>query len=171
MSEIIIEQWKLISGYNNYLISNIGNVISLDKMKMLKPGLNRHGYQHIRLCKNGKSKTYLSHRLIAITFLCNPLNKSSVDHINNNKNDNRLCNLRFVTPIENAQNSSISKRSTTKVKGVFYHKAQNRFCTNITINGRRVHIGYFDTVKEAKEARMKKANELFGEFVNSCEKL
>ena len=103
------EIWKDINGYEGlYQISNFGNVKSLSnnfsrKEKILKPK-QRKGYLYVSLCKNGKRKYYLVHRLVAEHFIPNPDNKPYIDHINGYKSDNRVCNLRWCTQKENMNN-------------------------------------------------------------------
>lgn len=103
------EIWKDIKGYEGlYQVSNLGNVKSLcnnktRKEKILKPK-QRKGYLYVGLCKNGKVKQYLVHRLVAEHFIPNPNNLPQIDHINTNKTDNRVENLRWVTQKENSNN-------------------------------------------------------------------
>ena len=111
------EIWKDIKDYPNYMVSNLGRVKSLSnnfsrKEKILKNGKNNVGYLLVGLCKNGKVKNYLIHRLVAEAFLPNPENKPCIDHINTDRTDNRICNLRWVTSKENINNPlTIDKKS------------------------------------------------------------
>ena len=98
-------------------------------------------------------------------------NKPFVDHIDNNRQNNIVTNLRWTTPRENNYNSSISSRNKSGVKGVFFDKACNQWLAHIGLNRHLIKIGYFDTLEEATVARRMKANELYGEFVNKCEKI
>ena len=109
------------------------------------------------------------HRLVAVAFVENRHNKSCVDHINNNQTDNNVKNLRFATNQENQFNQSMSRKNTSGIKGVCYHKRDKRWRAQITFNGKKLHIGRFITIEEAIEARIKKAKELFGGYINGCE--
>lgn len=109
------EIWKTIDGYPNYMVSNMGNVKNIKTGKMLKPTISTTGYLQIHLWKNNHEKNFKLHRLIALSFIPNPENKPCIDHINTNKMDNRVCNLRWVTHKENNNNpNTIEKHSGTK---------------------------------------------------------
>jgi hypothetical protein len=108
------EIWRDVEGYKGYYqVSNLGNVRSLErtittkrgyefkcKAKTLQPTKAR-GYQTLRLRKNQKYKSFLVHRLVAIAFLPNPEGKKEVNHIDGNKENNRLDNLEWATHQEN----------------------------------------------------------------------
>ena len=165
------EEWKVIDGYNNnYSISNKGNVKNNNTDKILKPRLGRHGYYRLNLRLNKKQKTVEIHRLVAMAFIPNPDNKSCVDHINNNTLDNNVNNLRWATAKENQYNQKLSKANKCGVKGVCYNKRDKKWRASITVDGIKIHIGSFDTMEEAKQARIKRANEAFGVFINACER-
>lgn len=100
----MIEEWKDIEGFDNYIVSNLGNVLNKRKNTFLKPYKEKKGYLRVRLCKNGKYKHFLIHRLVAEAFIPNTDNKPFIDHINTIKNDNRVENLRWVTNKENCNN-------------------------------------------------------------------
>ena len=103
-----MEIWKDIKGYEGkYQVSSEGRIWSIGRQKVLKPQTGRHGYKHVTLiAKNGKKVTELIHRLVALTFLPNEDNLPQVDHINEDKSDNRACNLRWVTAKENSIHSN-----------------------------------------------------------------
>ena len=96
------EIWKDIEGYEGlYQVSNMGNVRSLNynqtrEIKVLKPSNNR-GYKLVVLSKNGKSKTYQVHRLVALHFIPNPNSLSIINHKNEDKTNNCVDNLEWCT--------------------------------------------------------------------------
>lgn len=94
---------KQIEGFDRYFINSSGVIQykSSNKLKILKPRLNKDGYVIARLCKNGKRKDYLVHRLVAIAFIPNPENKPIVNHIDSDRSNNRLYNLEWNTAKEN----------------------------------------------------------------------
>jgi len=118
---------------------------------------------------DGKGNTSAIHQLVANTFIDNPNNKSCVDHIDNDKLNNNINNLRWVTTSENGMNCPVRKSNASGIKGIYYNKSNKNWCAQIQINGIRKHIGSFNTMTEAKIARQKEADILFGEFKNKCE--
>ena len=117
------EVWKNIDGFENeYMISNLGRVRSIDrksfdyskyssyKGNVLKPQKNRNGYLYILLSRNGHKYHRYIHRLVANAFIQNPLNKKEVDHINTDKNNNAVSNLKWVTRKENVNNPITKSR-------------------------------------------------------------
>ena len=105
------EIWKWIDGYENmYQVSNLGRVRSVDRYvycevspnklqhiygKVLKQGTNHKGCPIVYLSKDGKQKTITVHRLVALTFIENPLNLPQVNHIDGNKTNNNVSNLEW----------------------------------------------------------------------------
>ena len=91
------EQWRtaVYDGivYDDYQVSNLGRILSLDykntgKPGLMNPGETSNGYLRVKLWKNGESKTCLVHRLVAQTFIPNPENKPEVNHIDEDKTNN-----------------------------------------------------------------------------------
>ena len=104
------EKWKSIEGYEGlYEISTMGRVKSIERKvkhrnsyitlreKILKPGKNIKGYLFVVLCKNGKTKQILVHRLVCKAFLPNPDNLPEVNHKDENPLNNNVENLEFCT--------------------------------------------------------------------------
>ena len=115
-----------IEGYENYLIFEDGVIINTDTGKEMKPSIDKDGYKLNGLTKNNKTKTFKLHRLIALAFIPNIDNKPCVDHINRDRKDNRLENLRWVSYKENSRNQSC--RSNTGLQ--FITKANKKESKN-----------------------------------------
>lgn len=88
-----------------------------------------------------------------------------IDHINHNRSDNRLNNLREVTHVENGHNISKKTNNTTGYTGVVYHKATGKWLAQIMINGKNKYLGLFSTIEEAVEKR-KEAEKDFNFYAN-----
>ena len=113
-------------------------------------GFDTHGYIHIGV--NGKQ--YKAHQL-AWLYVYGEFPKNQIDHINGNRKDNRIENLRVVSSVINNLN-----RSTAK--GVYKH--QNKFRARIKINGKHLHLGLFETEDLAKKAYLSAKKEYLGKF-------
>lgn len=108
---------KAIKGFEDYLITDTGRVFSLKSFKYMKTPKNNRGYLMVQLCKNGKHKGFLVHRLVAKAFVKNVDNKPQVDHIDRNQNNNHVENLRWVDNTENYLNRDHSKVREAGLKG------------------------------------------------------
>ena len=167
-----MEEYRTIPGFSNYEVSNLGNIWNTKTGYVLSTrSKDKDGYVKISLYISGRAYFKRLHILVAISFLDNPENRPCVDHINGDKADNRIVNLRFATIKENAQNSKISSRNTSGIKGVCFNKINGTWKASIQVDGIRVHLGQFETIEEAQQARVAKANEVFGIFTHTCEKL
>lgn len=105
-----MEKWKPVKGFENYEVSDMGNIKSLNynhtgEAKILKPGKQRGGYLYINLYKNAKRYSKKIHRLVAEAFIPNPEGKPQVNHIDGNKKNNKLSNLEWSTNQENQQHA------------------------------------------------------------------
>ena len=166
-----VEVWRSIDGYNNYAISSFVKVKNTKTGKILKGFDNGHGYLKVDLYEDAIRKTHQVHRLVANALIDNPDDKLCVDHIDNNRTNNHISNLRFATNKENSQNRKLSSRNTSKVKGISFNKKAKKWHAQIMIDGISIHIGLFANLEDAKIARVNRANEAFGIYTNACEKL
>jgi hypothetical protein len=90
--------------------------------------------------------------------------KIYVDHINNNSLDNRKVNLRQCSHSENERNKDKTKRNSSRFKGVCFDKSCNKFFSLITVNRKRIWLGYFIDIKDAAKAYNEAAIKFHGEF-------
>ena len=95
---------QILFGKNNYFITQDGRVKNIKFNRYLRTWINRYGYECISLGRRSTKKTYTIHRLIANAWIPNPHNKPTIDHINRNRLDNRIENLRWATHKEQAEN-------------------------------------------------------------------
>jgi hypothetical protein len=90
--------WKKIKGrYNNYSVSNRGEVRYDERERILKGVVDGDGYLQVTLYNDGTHCTFKIHRLVANAFLTNPQKKENVDHKDNNRKNNNIDNLRWAT--------------------------------------------------------------------------
>jgi hypothetical protein len=168
------EIWKDIPDYEGlYQVSNLGRVKSLPKEwithngsihkrngKVKKIFENNRGYVMIGLWQNSKRKNYFVHQLVAMAFLghkrCGM--KLVIDHINDNKTDNRLENLQIVTTRFNSKKTQGNYSS--KYKGVHRHSSDKFWVAAIQINGKTKHIGSFECELKAHQAYQDAINNL-----------
>ncbi len=163
------EIFKVITGLENYEVSNLGNIRNIKTKRILKPGMDMQGYYKIDMQCAGNRITKKIHRLVAETFLENLDDKQCVDHIDNNRLNNNLSNLRFATHKENAQNRKLSSRNKSGSKGVLLYNKKWR--ASIMIDGISIYLGGYENIEDAIQARITRANQLFGVFINACEKV
>lgn len=124
---IYAETWRPVINYENlYQVSNYGRVKSLRHIdrrgrkivgRVLKPGKSGVGYFTVCLWRNEKPKSYLVHRLVAETYIENPLKKSQVNHIDRNKLNNHVDNLEWTTPSENTRHALSKKICQSDLDG------------------------------------------------------
>ena len=90
-----------------------------------------------------------------------------IDHINRNKLDNRLANLRKCTTKENCRNSSISKNNQSGFNGVSYRNDRKKYRAYIMVDRKQLNLGYYQNIQDAMQARINAENVYFGEFAPS----
>ena len=124
--------------------------------------ININGYCEIRL--NGRR--YLGHRL-AWFYVNKEWPSSEIDHINGNPSDNSITNLRCVTRSQNSQNTKIRSDNSSGIKGVSWSKSVNKWVAYVNIDGKRKHLGCFDDIQDATEARLASEKVYHAEYARS----
>ena len=87
-----MEKYIVINEFDNYAISNLGNIKNIKKGNILTPYLNTNGYLTYTFCQNGVKKTFKLHRLVALYFIDNPNNLPYVNHKDGDKTNNKVEN-------------------------------------------------------------------------------
>lgn len=118
-------------------------------------------YGYIVICIN--KYLYMAHRLAWLhTYAAWP--KDEIDHINCNRADNRISNLRQATRFENARNQPLRATNTSGLKGVSQHTETKKWTASITYNRKMTNLGLFDTPEAAHSAYAAEAKKLHKEF-------
>jgi len=151
-----MEEWKQYLD-TVYEVSSLGNIRNSSTGKNIKCCVDKYGYLVFSSYSNKKIQIKL-HRAIGITFLPNKNNYSTIDHINRNKIDNRVENLRWASLSE----QQLNKNSMGEIpyKGVC--RKGNSFQARIVVNGKRKHLGTFKTAEEASNAYEDTFKEAYG---------
>lgn len=130
---------------------------SVGNKKPLKPNINsRAGYSYWGVGRKGERReTVKCHRLVAQFCIPNddPINKPWVDHINGDRRDNRVCNLRWVTKSVNQHN---------RKNAIGYTLHNGKYQVSICKDGYKQYIGRYDTEEEARAAYLNASEQLFG---------
>jgi len=143
MSGVVINGRRLV-------VNMLGEVYGLKancEMRLIENVANdTYGYN----CIQCGGKTFKRHRIIAYTYLGLDLenSKQQIDHIDGNKLNNSLDNLRVVTHQQNQWNH-------TKAKGYYFNKASKKWHAQIKLNNKNIHLGYYNSESESHTAYLK----------------
>lgn len=161
------EIWKKVVGYEMYYeVSNYGNIKTLErfikngqfshlkKSKILKSGTNSDGYKTVVLYGEKSKKSFKVHQLVAVAFIENTYNLEMVNHKDENKLNNCVENLEWVTRRENGVHRYKNKKTTSKYCGVSWSKSNKKWVSTIRINNKQFYLGGFETEIEAYNKRV-----------------
>jgi hypothetical protein len=143
---------RLISDYLEY--NPIDGIIKWKKDKCrMKKGMiagykTKTGYTNIIFNR----KSYKAHRIAWVLYY-GDISDMQIDHINHNRSDNRLCNLRCVTQQENKKNKSLQKRNKSGHTGVYWSQIKNKWYAVIGVSGKQICLGHFVNKNDAVTAR------------------
>jgi hypothetical protein len=112
-------------------------------------------------------KQYLAHRLA--WFYVHGSWPKEIDHINRDRSDNRMANLRLATRGQNNMNTGLRSDNKSGHTGITWHKGSNKWRATIHHNGKQIQVGMFDTIEEAAKAYSEAAAKLYGDFVKKPE--
>jgi hypothetical protein len=121
---------------------------------------NNNGYLHTKI--NGK--LYQNHRLIFM--MCHGYLPEFVDHIDGNRSNNRIENLRPASNQQNTYNRKLNKNSTSGIKGVTWHKRDNCWMVQIQSDGKKKHLGYFHILELAELVAIEARDKYHKDFAN-----
>ena len=156
------EIWMDIPNYEGYYkVSNLGRVKSLERMinyarsknrKLMKEhilfgSVNSNGYKTVNLCKDGYYKHWLIHRLVMLSFVGE--SDLRVNHIDENKLNNRLDNLEYITSRGNVIYSIDKEKTTSKYTGVCWSKTNSKWVAQRFENNKRHFLGYYESEYDA----------------------
>ena len=142
-----MEEWKPVVGYELYQVSSTG-IIKNKHEHVMSTHAVPGGYLQVQFSNSGKSKSKLVHCVVAEAFVPNPDNMREVDHINRNRTDNRVENLRWSTRRDNCLNTH---RHDREMYGITLVK--NRYKVRLTFHNRNITIGRYRILDDAKKAR------------------
>ena len=170
------EMWLPVGSHPElYEVSSLGRVRSMTTRvlngggtrirngRVLKFNITPQGYATVMLSRDSIQTRVLVSRLVAQAFIGN-IDGFEIDHINRDRQDNRLCNLRKATTSQNHLNTNTPISNTSGFKGVSWHKARGKWRAIVSFGGKSKHLGHFDTAEAAAKRYLEVAKAAHGEF-------
>jgi hypothetical protein len=136
--------------------------VARPRVKSRPAGTYDRGYIIFRI---DKQKVYAHRAAWYLHYGQDPLEKQ-IDHINCNKSDNRICNLRLASHADNQINKTIRSDNTSGYKGVSWWEARQKWVAKVCVNGKHKTVGYFDSAEDAAIAAQTAREKLHGNFAN-----
>jgi len=141
--------WTKVTKYNPHLLDTFaGNLHAAS------------GYYRVRI----DGMLYRLHRIVWVYHNGDIPSGKFVDHIDGDKSNNRIENLRLANYSQNQHNRKLCSTNTSGVKGVYWDKKKKKWRGRLEAMGKKIHVGYFDTLEEAEAAMTIARNKLHGEF-------
>lgn len=155
------EQWKVVKGYPMYEVSNLGRVksnVNPSKPKLLRQSTNKNGYKCVALVPTrgcGKADTITVHRIVATTWIENPNDYPYIDHINTDKLDNSVSNLRWCTAFMNAHNPITYQRKIDAIPRIIEKTSKTVLVYDLDFN---LLSAFTSTAHAARELNLSQGN-------------
>ena len=161
MRDLTVDLLKHLFDYDK----ETGNLIWKIKRRGITNGAvggctTKEGYRQVSI----NSKSYLAHRIVFL--LHKGYLPKTLDHINGDRADNRIENLRPVTGNQNQHNRKLNKNNTSGHKGVSWCKRKNKWTAAVKLESKRIHLGAFDNLEEAAEVVRAAREELHGDYAH-----
>lgn len=147
---MMIEEWRNVAGYEGmYLVSNMGDIKSKRTGKNIFQGhTGRSGkYKSVSLSKDGKKKTIKVHKIVCESFKGKAPDGYEIDHVNGVHHDNRICNLEYVTPLNNKLRHSYRMACHDNRKGSSLDISNGKYKTCISHKNKTVHLISSSSIK------------------------
>lgn len=141
-----------------------GNLIWKNTNKIAGGISKSTGYCQITI----KGVLYLAHRLIYMWEFGSCPTNMQIDHIDGNRSNNKIKNLRLATNNQNQHNVGKRKDNTSGYKGVSFNKQRNKFYSYIRIEGKLKYLGYFEDAKDAESAYINAAKQIHKNFIHKA---
>lgn len=162
---------KDIPGYEGlYAATEDGQIWSYRRQRFLKPSINGGGYLKVALCKDGNPKTYHVHRLIALTYISNPDNLPEIDHIDRDKLNNSIKNLRWVSRRENVLNRDLEqirekmrenyRNMPEEARKEQTQKARQALCKSVEMRDKNNHNILLKTYPSSRQAAIQEFGDI-----------
>lgn len=140
-----------------------GDLIWKVSRRRVKPGrvagcLDRNGYLQVRI----DGKAYLAHRLVYLMH--NGLLPKYIDHIDGDRSNNRIENLRPCELKQNALNAKVCRSSKSGIKNVVWHSRDMKWQVAVSVHGKQKNFGYYDDVELAELVAIEARNKYHGNF-------
>lgn len=157
--------WLPAPGFPGYSISSEGQARNDKTGRILRQQLSR-GYCVIKPMDRDLNKGISTriHRLVGQAFIPNPEGLPCIDHINGNRQDNRVENLRWTPYTGNARNRGLMKNNTSGHPGVYFHKPSKKWMAYFREDGKMYYLGLFSDFEEATMIRDSFAADAYGDY-------
>lgn len=111
--------------------------------------IDKDGYRKVKL----NNRQYKAHRIVYMMhFNALPMDLE-IDHVNGDRSDNRIENLRVVSHMKNMQNKSLQSNNKSGFHGIRFHRCSGKYCASIKVAGKAIHLGLFASKDDALNAR------------------
>jgi hypothetical protein len=160
--DLLNELWKQLPENTTYLIYNKGRVKCYESFPKLRE--DKDGYLLLQCKYDGKLHQIRVGRLVCKLFIPNPNNYPVIDHIDKNRKNDDISNLRWVNNQMNAINRNIQSNNTSGYTGISFDFKSSQYYVHIKFNGVLSNLGLYDTLEETVKIRKNAELNIFNIF-------